>query len=231
MNYVWDTLILAKRKNIDIKDIIFRLAEIYSPYLELAMSCLNFELSDEDKELEVNPYYRFGWIFEKMFLPDNLDYRELREELLNCMLHYIYRIDIYSGMNAHEFKKVFIRKDIESGYFGDTNKDRWNYFKADEKDSVLNQMIDLYETGSSIEVLRKAVLAVFFDGFVYYNKVNKNEVLIFAGIRRREEYEKKMQFIIDIFLPLDFNYRVYWAKHFGIIGREEVMHADSIVLY
>lgn len=231
MNYIWDTLILARRKNIDISNIIFKLAKSYSPYLELAMPYINFELEEDNAELEINPFYRFHAIFTRMFQPDDEELEELRQELLNCMLHFIYNIDIYSGMNRHEFMRMFIRRDIEQGYFGEELQQEWKLFSRSEQETIATQMIDMYQTGSGVESVRKAILGVFHDGYIYFNKTLKNELLIFAGIREKEIYKKKMDFLLQMFLPLDFTYRIYWARHFGIIGREEVMKADSIVLY
>ncbi|MBQ3544185.1 MAG: hypothetical protein IJA34_04270 [Lachnospiraceae bacterium] len=231
MNYIWDALIMAKRKNIDIKELNFRLADIYSPYLELAMSYINFEITDNTKEIEVNPFYRLGSIFNRMFEPDNTEYTEFREELLNCMLHYINNIDIYSGMNKNEFMRMYIKRDIESGYFGEKLKEKWSVFSLDEQETITTQMINMYQTGSSVEVVRKAILGVFHDGYVYFNTVKKNELLIFLGIVELDIYKAKIDFIIELFMPIDFEYKIYWSRHFGIIGNDELMKEDSIVLY
>lgn len=231
MNYIWDTLILAKRKKIDISNINFKLAKVYSPYLEMAMSYINYELEENTTELEINPFYRFHAIFNRLFQPDDEEYMELREELLNCMLHFIYEIDIYSGMNKHEFMRIFIRRDIEQGYFGKHLQEGWELFSQSEQETITTQMIDMYQTGSGVESVRKAILGIFHDGYIYFNKTLKNELLIFAGIREREKYKRKMEFLLEMFLPLDFTYRIYWARHFGIIGREEIMKADTVVLY
>lgn len=231
MNYIWDALIMAKRKNIDINDLTFRLADIYSPYLELAMSCINYEIDEETEEIEVNPFYRLGFIFNKLFAPDNNENTELREELLNCMLHYINNIDIYTGMNKNEFMRLYIKRDIENGYFGSEIRDKWKYLNLDQQDTITNQMINMYQTGSSVEIIRKAVLGVFQDGYVYFNKVKKNELLIFAGISELDRNKEKMELITDLFMPVDFEYKIYWSRHFGIIGNDKLMKEDSIVLY
>lgn len=231
MNYIWDALIMAKRKNIDINELTFRLADIYSPYLELAMSCINYEIDEETKEIEVNPFYRLGFIFNKLFAPDNNENIEFREELLNCMLHYINNIDIYTGMNKNEFMRLYIKRDIENGYFGTEIRDKWKFFNLDEQDTITNQLINMYQTGSSVEIIRKAVLGVFQDGYVYFNKVKKNELLIFTGISELDRNKEKMELITDLFMPVDFEYKIYWSRHFGIIGNDKLMKEDSIVLY
>ena len=231
MNYIWDALIMAKRKNIDIKELTFRLADVYSPYLELAMSYINFEITDKTKELEVNPFYRLGFIFNRMFAPDNEENLELKEELLNCMLHYINNIDIYTGMNKNEFMRMYIKKDIVNGYFGENIKEKWSLFSLDEQETITTQMINMYQTGSSVEVVRKAILGIFPDGYVYFNKVKKNELLIFLGIVEADIYKSKIDFLTELFMPIDFEYKIYWSRHFGIIGNDELMKEDSIVLY
>lgn len=229
MNYIWDTVIKAKRKNIDTSQLSFLPADIYSPYMELAMNTINFELGEET-EIEVNPFYRFGYIFNRMFQPE-MDNYELRKELLNCMLHYINNIDIYTGMNVHEYMRLYITRDIENGYFGIDAKEKWKLFNLDEQEIILTQLIDMYRTGSSVEIARKAVLGIFPDGYIYFNKVLKNEILIFAGKKERPVYAEKMKLLLDLFMPIDFCYEIYWSKHFGIIGNDELMREGSIVLY
>lgn len=230
MNYIWDASIRAKRKNIDIKKLTFNPAEIYSPYMELAMNYINYQITEDSEEIEVNPFYRFGYIFNQLMDPES-EKDELRNEILNCALHFLNNVDIYNGMNRHEFMRMFIRKDIENGYFGDRIRENWKLFELDEQETVITQMINMYQTGSNIEISRKAILGVFHDGYIYFNKMLKNEILIFAGIREREIYKAKMQLLIELFMPVDFQYQIYWSKHFGIIGTDELMKEDSIVLY
>ena len=136
-----------------------------------------------------------------------------------------------SGMNKHEYMRKFIKKDIENGYFGDSIGEKWKLFTLEEQETITTQMIDMYQTGSSVEIARKAILGVFHDGYIYFNKVLKDELLIFAGIVEKDVYKAKMQFLIELFLPIDFKYVIFWSKHFGIIGNDELMKENSIVLY
>jgi len=221
---------MARRKKIDTTELTFLLADIYSPYMELAMNSINYVITEDTKELEVNPFYRFESIFNKLFEPE-ADNMELRKELLNCMLHYLNNIDIYAGMNRHEFMRLFIRRDIENGYFGETMKKRWKLFHQEEQETITTQMIDMYQTGSSVEIARKAILGVFHNGYLYFNKVQTDEIIIFVGVKEKEIYREKLQFLLELFMPVDFNYRVFWSKHFGIIGCDELMRGDSIALY
>ena len=62
MNYIWDTIIKAKRLGIEKERLKFQLAKEYSPYMEMAFFALNeiFANEAEDGEIliEVNPYGR-----------------------------------------------------------------------------------------------------------------------------------------------------------------------------
>ena len=231
MNYIWDAIIKARRKQINTEDIVYKLPEVYSPYLEMAMNYINYEIDEECTELEVNPFYRFNSIFKSMYKPDDEEYTEVKQELLNSILHYISRIDIYTGMNKHEFMRMFIQRDIANGYYGVKLQENWHIFDAEEQDTIITQLINMYMTGSSVEITRKAILGVFHDGYIYYNRVMKNEILIFAGIKELDKYINKMNILIELFMPIDFKYKIYWSKHFGIIGNDELMVEDAVVLY
>lgn len=41
----------------------------------------------------------------------------------------------------------------------------------------------------------------------------------------------RLQFLQDMFLPIDHQVYLFWEHHFGIIGVEETMVVDEVVLF
>lgn len=232
MNYLWDTIIKAKQAGVDINEITYQVAKEYSAYMEMSFQDMNILMNPEmDKTVEINPYYRFYSIFKEMFDPDNIEDMAVRNELFDWMIHLIGSIDVNLGMNKQEFFRRFVEADIERGAFGTSVKESFAYFKPLEKEYITNQIVNLYRQNVPINILRKVVNFVFKYSYVYVNNMDKPEILIYAGVKKLEQYIEKMNFILEVFLPLGYEYRIYWDKHFGIIGKTATMRVDSIVLY
>lgn len=232
MNYLWDTIIKAKQAGVDLGELKYQVAKEYSAYMEMSFQDMNVLMSpDMEKAVEINPYYRFFNIFKEMFDVDNFEDVEVREELFDWLMHLIGDIDVNLGMNKQEFFRRFVERDIEQGAFGISAKESFAYFKPLEKEYITNQIVNLYRLNAPVNILRKVVNFVFKYSYVYVNNVDKPEILIYAGVKELEQYIEKMNFILEVFLPLGYEYRIYWDKHFGIIGRTATMRVDSIVLY
>jgi hypothetical protein len=60
---------------------------------------------------------------------------------------------------------------------------------------------------------------------------SKKEILIYIGQKRTQELENKMDVLIDLFLHIDFKVFLYWQYHFGILGVEDTMKIENMVLY
>lgn len=232
MNYLWDTIIKAKRAGVDVDEITFQPAVSYSAYMEMAFDDINIIMSkDMEKVIDVNPYYRFFDIFKEMFDINNMEDKEVRNELFDWLIHLIGSIDINLGMNRQELFRRFAKRDIEEGRFGDNAKHSFTYFTPLEKEYITNEIVNLYHLNAPVNILRKVVNYVFKYSYVYVNNIDKPEILIYAGMKKMEQYIEKMNFILEVFMPLGYEYRIYWDKHFGIIGKTATMRVDSIVLY
>lgn len=235
MNYIWDTVIKAEKLGIDEKQIRFVLAKEYSPYMEMSFLSLNELLQNEDitREIavEVNPYYRFHEIFKNMFTLEYDEDRGLKEELFDWLVHLLVKVDVNHGMNLREFLKRFIEEEILDKDFGEDMKEYWSSFDREQKEFISSKIVELYHLGRPIHTLKEVVAYVFHDSYVYTNNIDKAELLIYAGKRQKEVYEKQMNFIIKMFLPLEYSHRIYWSNHFGIIGMDETMCVNKIALY
>lgn len=232
MNYLWDTIIKAKHAGVDLGEIRYQVAKEYSAYMEMAFQDMNTLMEpDMDKVVEINPYYRFFNIFKNMFDMDNMEDVEVRNELFDWMIHLIGSIDVNMGMNKQEFFRRFVQAEIERGDFGEEAKESFSYFTELEKEYVTSQIVNLYKLDAPVNLLRKIVNYVFKYSYVYVNNLDRPEILIYAGVKKREQYIQKMNFILEVFLPLGYEWRIYWDKHFGIIGKAATMKVDSIVLY
>lgn len=230
MNYVWDILLKADKENLAREEIQFTLAKVASPYMEIAFTDINTSSLPEDKIVEVNPYYRFYDIFKDLFDINIEESKQLREVLFDILIHYLGKLDLNQGMNKEEFYKKFIIEDIKNGLFGEEVYSNTKYFKKDELDYVLSGLITLYNTGTSLHLFNKILNKVFKNNRVYINQDNPKEMYIYLGKRKTQELNKKIETIIKLFLPISINALIYWDQHFGILGAENTMILDEIIM-
>lgn len=229
MNYMWDLSIKAKNSGIPKEAINFIPAKVCSPYMELCSD--NINESCIEKNVEVNPYYRFYEIFKDMFSIDNKDNEEFRNVLFDILMHFLTDIDINEGMNKKEYYEAFILQDIENYIFGEKVKESIKAFNLEERVFILQNILKLYTTGETLYVLKTVMKGIFKKSIVYSNKDGKDELIFYIGEEKSEVNKTKLKLITELFLPIKFKLEVYFEKHFGIIGVEETMRIDNIALY
>lgn len=229
MNYIWDLLIRAEEQGLSKEDIYFNFAKTYSPYMELSPQLLNAQHIEE--YVEVNPYYRYFEIFKGLFHPDHEADLEIREYLLDVVLHFLAEIDRMQGMNKREFYIRFMLKEIEEDVFGKQVKENISVFTKKEQEMIALQILRLYQTGDALYLLKDTMKRLFNNCFIYVKSEEQPELLIYIGQKKTEMNERKIQLVQDILLPVNFHMEVYWQIHFGIMDVEETMKLDQIALY
>lgn len=230
MNYIWDILLKADSENIPRKNIKFLPASVYSPYMEIAFTDLNTNSLQEEQSIEINPYYRFHEIFKDLLHVDLNQYKEFREVLFDIIIYYLAELDLSQGLNKQEFYKKFIMKDIIKGLYGEKVCETFKELKKNEIDYLLNSIITLYSTGTSLHLFKKVTRNIFNNSIIYISKDNPKVILIYLGEPNGEKLRRKIDMIINLFLPINMKIDLYWENHFGIIGIDETMKINQIVI-
>ncbi|NRY02346.1 hypothetical protein FHX83_001929 [Clostridium beijerinckii] len=179
MNYIWEVLLKADEETIPREDIKFVQADVCSPYMEIALDNLNSNSLPEDNVIEVNEYYRFYEIFKDLFNINFQESKELRESLLDILLHYLGELDLKSGLCKTEIYKKLLYKDILDNVFGEKLKKNIIYFNKDEVDVLLNGFITLYKTGTSIQLFKKIFKEIFKKSIIYSSKEKPKNIYIY----------------------------------------------------
>ncbi|MFX3633302.1 MAG: iron-dependent peroxidase [Candidatus Pristimantibacillus sp.] len=229
LNYVWDLMVKAQWAGREKKGIYFQPAKVYSPYMELSLVDIN--AIRVEREIEVNPYYRFYDIFRDMFALDNEECTELRNTLFDIMIHFLADIDLMQGMNRREYYIRFVLKDMEDGLFGEDVKRGLDLFDRDEKEIIAANVLRLYETGEAVYLLKDTMRKLFRRSTIYVNCEEKDELVFYVGQKESYETKARIELVRRIFLPIRFDTEIYWEHHFGIQGYEETMQIDRIALY
>ena len=118
MSYIWKSLLKAEDEGVSKNKIEFVKGQVLSPYMEVLFDDLNAKNLPEDMKIEVNIYYRFYKIFKDLFKANYIEDIELREVLLDILLHFLGELDLKTGECRKELYKGFIYKDMMNGVFG-----------------------------------------------------------------------------------------------------------------
>lgn len=230
MNYIWDMLLKADKEDIPREKIKFQPAKIFSPYLEVLFSDLNARTIPENNIIEVNPYYRFHEIFKDLLDINFEESLELREVIFDITMHFLAELDLKEGLCKQEFYKKFIKDEIVQGVFGKEIVETVNELSKEELDYILSGLITLYLTGTSLHLFNKIIKKVFKNNITYSNRDNPKKILIYLGRIKTQDLKRKMDMIINLFLPINMKASIYYEYHFGIIGVEETMEIEKMVI-
>lgn len=221
MNYLWEILLQAKDQGMGEKDIRYRRAKVFSPYMELAEDFINITRLPEPCEVEINPYYRFSGIFNEMFHPEATDYEALREGLFQLIMHQLGENDVKMGMTREEYYKRLLERELPASF---------SLFTRTEKEIFLEGLLLAYRCGDSMELLKQVVTLLIPSSIVYQNNDDPYELLVYIGRKKTGELEKKVHLILQWFAPLRCHADLYYEHHFGIIGVGETMRVDEIAV-
>lgn len=230
MNYLWEVMLELKKRGVEEKSIRFRMPRQFSAYMEVSAPYLNQREIEEGAVIEVNPYYRFYNIFKDFYRPDQTEFPTLREKLFHLVLHQLMQNDAVSGMTREEYHKKLLFRDMTENGFGIWATEVQTLFPGDQQEILLSGLLKQYEIGSSLDMFKDMMEALIPNNIVYHSNQNPYEVLIYIGQKKGKEIENKMDFLIKMFVELPYYVDIYYEYHFGIIGMEETMEMDEIIL-
>ncbi|MEY8356566.1 hypothetical protein AALB39_24885 [Lachnospiraceae bacterium 54-53] len=230
MNYLWEVMLQLKKQGMPERELRFKMPREFSPYMELSTPCLNQKTLEEGSVLEVNPYYRFYNIFKDFYKPDSHEFPKLKENLFHLIFHQLMQNDALSGMTREEYHKKLLYQDLLENAFGVQAKEAVTLFDRDERETVLSGLLKQYETGSSLDMFKDMMEALIPNNIVYHSSQNSYEILVYIGCRKEKTIVDKMNFLTRMFVELPYHVDIYYEYHFGIMGIEETMGMDEIIL-
>lgn len=230
MNYTWEVAIKADKNNIKRENLKYIPVNNGSPYMEVAFENINAR-NIEEQEIEVNPLYRFQNIFMELFDINLEEYRQMREYFFDIFIQYINQVDLRQGYSKKEYYYKFILIEFLNKVYSKQSIETLKLFNKDEVYSIFTFIVRLYNCGSSIFLFRQIMRSLYPKSIVYESNDYFREYLIYVGKKETEEELRKINFIMGIFLPINFKVHLFWEKHFGIIDVAETMEIEEIALF
>lgn len=228
-NYIWAPYLMMLQQGKDPQRLHYTVKHNrVSPYLELQAESLhgNGTYEDGSARLDVNPYVRFFRIFDPFLTPDDLGYEEFEQALSDIMLHELADLDVKMGMCRHDFYLRLLMRDLEQGVYAD--RQLLEVFTKMEKCVIAEWILSFYHTGDGPNSLSGVVEALLPVCKIY---VREGEEFVFY---MREPFdadaEKKIRFLIHLFLPLSCSCTIHWTRTYGVLGYEETMRMEDFIL-
>lgn len=230
MNYAWEAVLMAEKEKRGRDEMRFVEASVPSPYIEISVTDLNLESIEEDR-IEINPLYRFGDVFGRLFDRNVEEMVQTREVFFDVCMHYIVQLDLREGLSREDYYYSLIEDDMESGRYGAEAKERFGLFDKDERKVMVRSYLRLLKTGNYLEEFRKVVTKLYSRAHIYENNETAYELLVYLGREETEAERKRAAFLREMFLPMQETVYFFYANHFGIIGVDETMAADEMVVF
>lgn len=184
-----------------------------------------------DGYIEVNPLFRFEKIFRSLFSNnDSILDINLKKEIENILIHYLTDLDFYYGMHKFVLEEEQIEKEIEKVFYGEKIKNIYTNLSKKEQMIILSLLNYKNKIDNKKSLFCEAVSKIFPKAILYFYK-EKRKFLLYIAENDIKENINKMLLIEDLFLDSICSLEVFWNKHFGIIGENNTMSINNIVIY
>ncbi len=229
MNYAWEAALAADRCGIPREEVRYIPVKNGSPYMEVTQEMLNSQ--EGKRRVEVNPLYRFAEAFSAIFDINQTGLEKTKEIFFDVFMQYMVQLDLRQGLSRQEYCLRFLLTDLLGGVCGGQAAEVMKNFEKEKLRRLLGLILKLYQCGSSLWLFREAMRCMYPDSLVYASNDMVRQVLIYVGIEEKEEEQKRLEFLQDMFLPISYEVFLFWDRHFGIIDVEETMILDEMVLF
>lgn len=229
MQYIWEVVLAAEKNGIREADLQYEVPEVRSPYLEVSFYDLNTQ-TVEQTAVEVNPFYRFFDIFSGVLDINQKEYGKTKEIFVDAVFHYLALTDLRMGMSRKDYYFKFLVEELESGQFWRKAKAAIQLFSSYEKKYIVLALMDVISSRNYREIFKWLFQEIYQDSIIYKSMDCANELYIYVGSAETQEERKRVQFLLDTFLPIGMRTEVFYLEHFGILDMEETMVIDKVLL-
>ena len=230
MNCVWEVVLKAKKSGYGLEELRFINSQSPSPYTESSFDFLNSD-TVEDREIEINPLYRFAMQLGEIFLPDVVGYENVRAMFLDVMLHYVAIWDLRSGGDKKELRAMYILNEVQEGRFLKSIRETLLDLEFNKAKRIIFCLLDLYKCKDYITIFSKALKELYPKANLYIHSENLRKLILFTGVDKTKKDMERIEMLKELFLPISYETDIFWKYHFGIVGVKESMKIGKMALY
>lgn len=222
MEKIWEYLSdnLAQVKFQQMKD--------FSPYCEMEEDCIKH--GKQGKQiLELNSFYRYEDIFYSLFVQEDLS-EEVRNWLFDVMFHYIVCLEFGQGCSGHEIRIRKEQKNLLSNVYGKKIAEWYKHLTKEQKYLIGYYMECQRTSGASIHTFASAITGLL-ECVVYKNLIESKTLIVYVSESKSQEMETTIQCVEELLLPLDYEVRTLYREHIGILGEDNTMMVEEIIIF
>ena len=179
------------------------------------------------RQVEINSLYRFSEIFQDLL--HNMGDSEYLRHLFDAAVHILAAQETLSGLSKRDFYVQMLKRELEGGGFSASIAQALQLLSEEQKRGVASLLLAQYETGSSLLVFRQALTALYPQAMLYQLKPHPEQLLLYLGLANADR--RIVQMLEDLFLPLQYQVRIFWTKHFGVWDVDATLVFDEIEIY
>jgi len=230
MNYMWEALLEGEEQGIDKSDLRFAPSRMANPYREVFFKDFNKPILTSDP-VDVNAYYRYGDIFSPLLGDDMEEYPEIQAVLFDILAHFLSELDLRSGLCRAEYFAKFLREDITAGCAGWENAERFRHFNRREARIVAAGWLRTHKVGTSMKLFAQLLQALYPNSITYLDARGVRELLVYVGMKQTPALKAQLELLRDLFVPADYDVKLFWDMHFGLMDTLETMEIGKIMIY
>ena len=230
MNYAYEIVKKAHTQGIKTESLFFCQAKQYSPWYEQSFPCLN-QKTIEDTTIEINGLFRYFRLFHRLLHQEIAVYPELRRYMFDLFIHFLCELDLHKDLTREDFYVYRLEYEMLEGIFGAEYARVLAGMQDWERKNAVKLVYRQMAMRVTLSGFRKAVRLFYPDALLYQMREKETQLLLYLGIRKTAKETEKVNFLIGLFLPLGFDLRIFWDKHFGVVGVGATMQPDSIEIF
>lgn len=230
MNYVWEAALAADEAGIRREEVRYVPVRNGSPYTEVVLENIN-DKKIQSPNVEMNPLYRFAKEFSCLFDINLEGYEITRQLVFEIFMQYLIQQDLRQGLSRQEYALRFLLRDLTGGICGSETIGILEQFDKMKIRRLLCLILKLYQCGSSVWLFREVMRCMYPKSLVYANNDETRQILAYIGIKETKQERERLEFLQDLFLPINDQIYLFWEHHFGIIDVEATMVMDEMVLF
>lgn len=223
MKRLWQASLEAKENGIRENDLFFDVADTSSPYGEATVKNAYTPFGPREGQIAVNPYYSYESIFGHIIRPGKIP--ELTQYLCDLILHHLWKVDAFSGMDLEAFYVRFLEKDILEGAFG--GELSLSDFTGQEIRQIAYVYLRLCRTGDYERCFCDLLSSLYPKSWI--NAREDGSIVLFLNRKSSPVEERRVLAIQNIFLQAGRKCRVFWDIPPGIVECKETTIGNFVL--
>ena len=205
----------------------FHQAGSYSPYSEMVAD--GIQKKDGLTYIQMNSFYRYDVIMQPLFRNKNINEQQ-REWLFDCYMHYLTLLEYRTGTTEQEYRRRSIWNALDHGEYGEDVKRIFVNLSSEQKYIIADAMWKQKKLDASVWLFSETMSDVLQDGILYKNELQEKELYLYLNVEKQQKIVETIRLMEQLFLPIGYTLRIFWKRHFAMVGEQQTMKIDEIEL-